>query len=77
MNYDIVWLLSFTTLNFEAQKDNILKHATDFMQAKKGLFLWSDNQPLFQVTNLILEHHFDGMKMVGDYHGDKIIVKSE
>ena len=39
------------------------------MKAKKSLYLWSDNDPLFWYTNLILEHYFNGMKMKGNYYG--------
>ena len=46
------------------------------MKAKKSLFLWSDNEPLFNYTNLILKKYFDGMEMKGNYKGDKIISKS-
>ena len=46
------------------------------MAAKKSLFLWSDNNPLYYHTNCVLEHYFDGMKMTSDYYADKIITKS-
>ena len=41
------------------------------------MFLWSDNEPLYQSTNIILKHFFDGMEMQGNYHANKIISKSE
>lgn len=35
-----------------------------FMKAKKSLFLWSDNDPLYIETNYVLEKYFDGMKVI-------------
>ena len=46
------------------------------MTANKGLFLWSDNDPLFWETNLILDKYFNGMEMRGNYLGNMIITKS-
>lgn len=47
------------------------------MKDKKSVFLWSDNDPLYVESNLFLEKYFSGMKMVGDFHGNKLITKSE
>ena len=33
------------------------------MKAKKSLFLWSDNDPLYFLTNLVLKKYFNGMYM--------------
>ena len=37
------------------------------MALKKSIFLWSDNDPLYFNTNIILKHFFGGMFMQGDY----------
>ena len=46
------------------------------MKAKKSLFLWSDNDPLYFHTNLILKKFFKGMEMKDNYFGNNIITKS-
>lgn len=46
------------------------------MKAKKSLFLWSDNEPLYEYTNLVLKKYFNGMEMKGNYIGMKPITKS-
>ena len=34
------------------------------------MFLWSDNEPLYESTNIILKHFFDGMEMQGNYYAN-------
>ena len=40
------------------------------MTLKKSIFLWSDNDPYYYLTNIILKHFFDGMFMKGDYYAN-------
>ena len=47
------------------------------MKQKRSLYLWTDNDPLYYKTNLILDKFFDGMKMKGNYYGEQILTRSE
>ena len=47
------------------------------MRKKKSLFLWADNVPYVQHANAVLRKYFDGMYLEGNYHGTKIITKSD
>jgi hypothetical protein len=46
------------------------------MKSKKGLIIWGDNEPFFSEANIILNHFFDGMYMIGDYYGTQIVSRS-
>lgn len=74
MNYDIAWIISSHEVSSDERR--FAERVTEFMKAKKSLFLWVDNTPFTAHANAILKANFDGMFMEGDYEGGKTIQKS-
>ena len=44
----------------------------DHFNKGRGLYIWSDNAPLFADSNIILSHMF-GSRMSGEYYGDHVL----
>jgi hypothetical protein len=64
-----LWLIS--TLS-QILNNDYLKAIEDFFDNGHGLFLWGDNDPLYQDANFVMEKLFK-TRMSGDVRGDQIV----
>jgi len=69
---DVAWILGYTASYTEAQKKEFTTAVHEFHETGGGLYLWSDNDPLFVETNWILEDLFK-THVLGNNHGDKVL----
>jgi hypothetical protein len=67
-----LWVISGKTVSVTAPYVEAIK---DLVHAKKGLFLWGDNDPFFADANAILKElpETSGLSLAGNYVGDQVL----
>lgn len=64
-----VWIISGYEQYITNEQCNLF---IDYFNRGNGLYIWSDNDPYFADTNIILKTLFNA-EMQGNYYGDKVI----
>jgi len=64
-----LWIIASSTY-FMNQENYSLVY--DHFNKGRGVYIWSDNDPLFADSNVILSHLF-GSQMSGEYYGDHVL----
>jgi len=69
--HDQAWVVSSAN-NIDGHPE-FVQEIVKFHESGKGIFIWSDNQPLFMEANAILDKILPGVKLTGDTYADKIL----
>ena len=64
-----LWIVSDSTLHFSQEHYSLIY---DHFNKGRGLYIWSDNDPFFADSNIILSRLFN-TEMSGDYTGDQVL----
>jgi len=69
--HDQAWVVS-SGLNINEHSE-FVQEIVKFHESGKGIFIWSDNEPLFVEANSILDKILPGVKLIGNTGADKIL----
>lgn len=59
--------------NYVCLTPEMVKMIVKFFQSGHGVYIWSDNDPFYVDTNIILKEMFGNVYMTGYYMGDKVL----